>query len=73
MTTTVTVTTHDWPVEVQSFPLNDRVPVEGADWSTIGKVEPNSSGSFVVHSGVDVLIREQPSAAEAAAAAEQAT
>lgn len=67
MTTTVTVTTHDWPVEVLEFPLGpDRVPVEGASFSKIGCVEKNSSGVFYVHSGRDLLIRELPADWEAA-------
>jgi len=64
MTTTVTVTTHDWPAEVMSFPLNNREPVEGGEYQKVGEVEPNSTGSFVVTSGQDILIRELPSAAE---------
>jgi hypothetical protein len=68
MTTTVTVTTHSWPAEVQAFPLNNRVPLEDGDYTVVGRVEPNSAGSFVVHSGQDLLVRELPSANEEAPA-----
>jgi hypothetical protein len=66
MTTTVTITTHDWPVEVMQFPLDaEREPVEGGEWATLGKVEKNSRGVFHVHSGCDLLIREHPADWEA--------
>lgn len=58
MTTTVTVTTHDWPAEVRTFPLSNREPVEGAEWSEPTRVEPNSKREFVVHDGQDVCVRE---------------
>lgn len=70
MTTTVIVQTHDWPAEVLAFPLNNREPIEGGEWKMIGEVEPNSSGRFYVTSTSDLLVRELPSAAELAAAAD---
>lgn len=70
MTTTVTVKTHDWPVEVRTFPLANREPVEGADWSEPQRVEPNSSREFVVHDGQDLMVKEL--AIEAAQSAETA-
>jgi hypothetical protein len=60
MTTKVTVTTHDWPVEVMEFPLRDRFPVEGGEWRKIGALGKNMSGEFTVHSGRDLMIRELP-------------
>lgn len=66
MTTTVTITTHDWPVEVMQFPLGpDREPIEGAEWSKLGEVEKYSRGVFHVHSGSDLLVREMPADWEA--------
>lgn len=58
MTTTVTVKTHAWPVEVRTFPLAGRVPVDGAQWSEGQRVEPHSSRDFVVHDGQDLLVHE---------------
>ena len=58
MTTTVTVKTHDWPVSVQQFPLEDREPIKGAEWSEIEVVPANSIKEFHVHSGVDLMFKE---------------
>jgi hypothetical protein len=66
MTTKVTVTTHDWPVEVFEFPLGPgRVPMKDGSYTKIGEVAKNSSGEFAVHSGRDLLVRELPSDWEA--------
>lgn len=66
MTTTVTITTHDWPVEVLQFPLDaERAPIADAEWSKLGEVEKNSRGVFHVHSGADLLVREMPADWEA--------
>jgi hypothetical protein len=60
MTTTVTVKTHAWPVRVLSFPCANGEPVEGAEWSPVGEVAPNSQQDFYVHSGQDILVQELP-------------
>jgi len=60
MTTRVTITTHDWPVKVSGFPLDDREPLDGGDWADLGAVPPNSGQDFHVHSGQDILVRELP-------------
>lgn len=58
MTTTVTIKTHNSPAEVRTFPLADRVPVEGAEWSEPERIEPNSERMVTVHTGQDVMVRE---------------
>lgn len=60
MTTKVKVTTHDWPASVQAFPLRNREPVEGGEYTEIGRVDPHSEAEFVVHDGQDILVRELP-------------
>ncbi len=60
MTTKVKVITHDWPASVLAFPLLNREPVEGGDYTEIGTVEPYSEREFVVHDGQDILVRELP-------------
>lgn len=60
MTTTVTVKTHDWPVQVLGFPLVDRQPVEGGEYEGLAIVPPNSEQEFHVHCGQDVLVKELP-------------
>ena len=58
MTTTVTVETCIWPVEVRTFPLNNRFPVEGGEWSAPTIVAPNCKRTFYIHSGADIMVRE---------------
>lgn len=60
MTTTVTVETCSWPVEVRFFPMRDRSPVEGAAWGEPQRVEPMSKRVFHIHDGVDMLVHELP-------------
>lgn len=60
MTTTVIVKTCSWPVQVRSFPLENRQPVEGANWSAAERVEPDSERTFYVHDGIDLLVQELP-------------
>lgn len=60
MTTSVTVKTCSWPVEVRTFPLNNREPVEGGEWSEPQRVEPNSVREFYIHDGCDIMVRELP-------------
>jgi hypothetical protein len=60
MTTTVTVTTHSWPVAVRTFPCANGQPVAGANWSDPTEVSAHSQQIFHVHSGADLLIQELP-------------
>lgn len=65
MTTTVTVTTNDCPAIVRTFPLTNRVPQIGGEWSEGTRVEPHSSQEFVVHDGQDICVGELAKEAEA--------
>lgn len=58
MTTTVTLKTHDWPVQVLEFPLIERQPVEDAEYVELAIVPPHSSRDFHVHSSADLLFKE---------------
>jgi len=60
MTTSVIVETHDWPVNVSSFPRVNGEPVPDGEWNLIDQVEPHSSKRFYVHSGQDILVQELP-------------
>ena len=60
MTTTVTVTTHSWPVQVIGYPCADGQPIKGSIWQVIGRVEPGTARDFYVHSGMDICIQELP-------------
>lgn len=70
MTTTVKVTTHDWPAKVDAFPLDNREPINGSEFSELAIVPPHSEEEFCVHDGQDLLIREleMPAAGEASPA-----
>lgn len=60
MTTTVTVTTHDRPAEVRSYPLDSGAPHEDGSWSEAERIEPNSTRQFYVHSSQDLMVHELP-------------
>jgi hypothetical protein len=60
MTTTVTVTTHSWPVGVRTFPCVDGQPDPEGTWSEPQRVEPHSQQIFHVSSGADFLVQELP-------------
>jgi len=60
MTTSVTVNTCSWPVRVSIFPVVDGQPAPDGEWTKVAEVEPESTRTFYVHSGADLLVQELP-------------
>jgi hypothetical protein len=60
MTTSVTVKTCSWPVHVRTFPLQNRVPLEGGAWSAPTEIPPFTERTFHIHDGLDIMVRELP-------------
>lgn len=60
MTTTITVEACSWPVQVRFFPLSDRCPLEGGEWSEPQLVAPNTKRVFHIYDGVDLMVHECP-------------
>lgn len=54
------IETCDWPVEVQTFPLDGRVPRADGEWSVLATVPPRQTRRFHVHDGIDLMVRELP-------------
>lgn len=64
MTTRVKVITHDWPASVLAFPLRNREPVEGGQYTEIARVDPNSEREFVcmtARTSLSASFRSRPS------------